>query len=62
MFNIGDKVRVKNGKFKDYTGVIIDINFEYFPPITVEIKNSKEQFLRAFFYENNLEKLLTNSK
>ena len=29
MFNIGDKVRVKNGKFKDYTGVITDIDLEY---------------------------------
>ena len=58
MFNVGDKVRVKNGKFKDYTGVITDIDLEYFPPITVEIKNSKEQFLRAFFYENNLEKTI----
>lgn len=58
MFNVGDKVRVKNGKFKDYTGVITDIDLGYIPPITAEIKNSKEQFLRAFFYENNLEKTI----
>jgi hypothetical protein len=60
MFAIGDKVKVKNGKFKDYVGIITDIDFGYIPPITAEIKNSKEQILRAFFYEEDLEKLLTN--
>ena len=60
MLTVGDKVRVKNGKFKDYTGIITDIDFGYIPPTTAKIKNSKEQILRAFFYEEDLEKLLTN--
>ena len=61
MFAIGDKVRVKNGKFYNYIGTITEIDLGYIPPIVVELKNSKEQSLIAFFYEENLEKLLTNN-
>ena len=56
MFEVGDRIEVKHGKFKGCVGTIIDIDYYSLPPITIRPDDIRK-FQGVFFYECDLKKI-----
>ena len=56
MFKIGDRIKVKHGKFQGCVGTIVDIDPCSLPPITIKPDDIRK-FQGVFFYECDLKKI-----
>ena len=56
MLKVGDRVKVKYGKFEGCVGIIRIIDYNYLPPVVI-IPDDIEKYPGVCFYEDNLEKI-----
>ena len=56
MFQVGDKVEVIHGKFEGCVGEIVSINYDYFPPITIQ-PDDRNKYQGIYFYPCDLKKI-----
>ena len=56
MLKVGDRVKVKHGKFEGCVGTIRIIDHNYLPPIVI-MPDDIKKYQGVYFYEENLEKI-----
>lgn len=59
MLKVGDRVKVKYGKFEGCVGTIRIIDYNYLPPVVI-MPDDIEKYQGVYFYEDNLEKIEEN--
>lgn len=59
MLKVGDKVKIKHGKFKGCVGTIHVIDHNYIPPIVIILDEFKK-YQGVYFYEEDLIKIEEN--
>ena len=56
MLKVGDRVRVKHGKFEGCVGTVRIIDHAYLPPVVI-MPDDITKYQGVYFYEENLEKI-----
>ena len=56
MLKVGDRVKVKYGKFEGCVGTIRIIDYNYLPPVVI-MPDDIKKYQGVYFYEENLEKI-----
>jgi hypothetical protein len=56
MLKVGDRVRIRHGKFKGCVGTIRIIDHHYLPPVVI-MPDDIRKCQGVYFYEENLEKI-----
>lgn len=56
MLKVGDRVRVKRGKFEGCVGTVRIIDHAYLPPVVI-MPDDIKKYQGVYFYEENLEKI-----
>lgn len=56
MLKVGDRVKVKHGKFEGCVGTIRIIDRNYLPPVVI-MPDDIKKYQGVYFYEEDLEKI-----
>ena len=56
MVKVGDRVKVKYGKFEGCVGTIRSIDYDYLPPVVI-MPDDIKKYQGVYFYEDDLEKI-----